>query len=125
MAHNEYPSEIPQYYFSEDIEVPVATVYLPQESDLYSEPAVRPVVLGHIANDEIERLVLDFEHVEYIDSTFLGMFVGAAKRVRAAQRRTIKELILQGPAANKSIPKIFEVTGLDRVFKMEGFKGRV
>lgn len=56
------------------------------------------------------RIVVDVSEVSFIDSTGLGVLVGALERTRGRGA----ELVLRGPGA--STRKILEITGLDVVF---------
>jgi anti-sigma B factor antagonist len=56
-----------------------------------------------------EEVVVDLEHVTFLDSVALGALTAAAKRVRA-QGRAFR-VIRPSPA----IRRVFEITGLDRL----------
>jgi anti-sigma B factor antagonist len=55
-------------------------------------------------------VIVDFTDTTFIDSTTLGVLVGGVKRLRTADG----ELSLV--CSDRNITKIFEITGLDRVF---------
>lgn len=68
--------------------------------------------------DRVERLggrtlIVDLLAVPLIDSTALGVLAGAAKRLRAARGRLL--LVADDPRTLR----VFQVTGLDRVFALE------
>ena len=56
------------------------------------------------------HLILDLENVEFMDSTGLGVLVGALKRVRNHDGS------LSVVRTQENIIKIFRITGLSRVF---------
>lgn len=56
------------------------------------------------------HVVVDLEDVDFIDSTGLGVLVGAIRRARAADGD------LRLVCTNSRILKVFDVTGLDEVF---------
>ena len=57
---------------------------------------------------------LDLEKLEYIDSTGLGVMIGILKKLKIEN----KELYIEKPRNN--VKKIFNITGLDKIFKLEG-----
>ena len=79
------------------------------EVDLYTAPELKSQMLELIANGASE-VVVDFTNTTFIDSTTLGVLVGGVKRLRAQDGR------LALVCSDRNITKIFEITGLDRVF---------
>lgn len=57
---------------------------------------------------------LNVENLEYIDSTGLGVMIGILKRLKVES----KEVYIEKPKNN--VKKIFNITGLDKIFKLEG-----
>ena len=57
---------------------------------------------------------LNLENLDYIDSTGLGVMIGILKRLKIEN----KEVYIEKPKNN--VRRIFNITGLDKVFKMEG-----
>ncbi|MGH9183309.1 MAG: STAS domain-containing protein [Acidimicrobiales bacterium] len=81
------------------------------EVDVATVPHLREKLHGLAAQGQ-NQIVVDLDAVDFLDSTGLGVLVGALKRVRA----TDGDLRL---VCNQSrIAKVFEVTGLTRVFAM-------
>ena len=60
--------------------------------------------------DGKKRLVVDLSKATFIDSTTLGVLVGGVKRLRPTGGS------LSLVCTDQNISKIFEITGLDRVF---------
>jgi anti-sigma B factor antagonist len=58
------------------------------------------------------RIVVDLDGVDFLDSTGLGVLVGALKRVRSNDGEL--SLVCTQPR----IRKVFEVTGLTKVFAL-------
>lgn len=56
---------------------------------------------------------LNLEKLDYIDSTGLGIMIGILKRLKIENR----EVYIEKPKNN--VRKIFNITGLDKIFKME------
>src|SRR5690606_31224716 len=79
------------------------------EIDVYTAPRLREAIVAAI-EDGHRRLIVDVEQVEFLDSTGLGVLVGALKRVRADGGS------LDIVCTHERILKIFEITGLDKVF---------
>ena len=63
-------------------------------------------VIGQGANE----VIVDFSGTTFIDSTTLGVLVGGVKRLRTNDGQ------LSLVCSDRNITKIFEITGLDKVF---------
>ena len=85
-----------------------AVVKLAGELDLYNAHEVRQALLAECAEDP-ERLVVDLEAVEFIDSTALGVLIEA--RTKLSNRRAF---LLAAAAAETR--RALEISGLDRHF---------
>ncbi len=81
------------------------------EVDVATVPRLREKLHSLVAEGS-PRIVVDLERVDFLDSTGLGVLVGALKRVRANGG----ELALVCTSAR--IRKVFEVTGLTKVFSL-------
>lgn len=86
-----------------------AVVLLDGEVDVFTAPTMRdglaePIRAGH------HHLVLDMEKVTFLDSTGLGVLIGALKKVRAHDGS------VRVVCTHERIIKIFRITGLARVF---------
>ncbi|HEX7167759.1 MAG TPA: STAS domain-containing protein [Acidimicrobiales bacterium] len=86
-----------------------ATVAVSGEIDLATAPILRDVVLGVIESGECRTLVVDIGAVRFIDSTGLGVIVGANRRLADSGRR----LLVAHPTS--ATRRVIEVSGLDRV----------
>jgi len=87
----------------------VAVVVLQGEVDIYSAPQFKEVMIQSI-EEGAKHIVVDLAGVTFIDSTALGVLVSGAKRVRP-QNGTL-DIVCQ----DENITRIFEITGLDRIF---------
>jgi anti-sigma B factor antagonist len=86
-------------------------ISLAGEVDLYTAPEFKQQLLDVI--DQGGRdVVVDLSSTTFIDSTTLGVLVGGVKRLRPAGGSLT--LVCTDP----NICKIFEITGLDRVFSI-------
>jgi anti-sigma B factor antagonist len=84
-------------------------ISLAGEVDLYTAPEFKQQLLEVIGQGGKE-VVVDFTNTTYIDSTTLGVLVGGVKRLRSNDGQ------LSLVCSVRNITKIFEITGLDRVF---------
>ena len=82
------------------------------EVDIYTSQKLKEK-LYEVVDRSKGDLKLDFEHVNYIDSTGLGVLVGALKK---ASQNNRKIYILN---LKDNIKKLFLITGLDKVFIIE------
>ena len=87
----------------------VAVVDLEGEVDIYSAPRFKEILLQGI-DEGAQRIIVDLAKVTFIDSTALGVLVSGAKRVRP-QNGTLDIVCI-----DENITRIFEITGLDRIF---------
>jgi anti-sigma B factor antagonist len=85
-------------------------VSLAGEVDLYTAPEFKQQLIEVIEEKGGRNVVVDFTDTTFIDSTTLGVLVGGVKRLRA------KDGQLSLVCSDRNITKIFEITGLDRVF---------
>jgi anti-sigma B factor antagonist len=95
----------------EDIDAETYVVGVEGEVDLYSAPQLKRHVISAIDGGK-SHIIVDLSKASFIDSTTLGVLVGARKRPRA-----------HGGALAVVCPDpdqlgLFEMTGLDRVFSI-------
>lgn len=70
--------------------------------------------LHKLADQEMLDMKINLENLEYIDSTGLGVMIGVLKKLKVGN----KEIYIINPRSN--VRKIFNITGLDKIFKVEG-----
>jgi anti-sigma B factor antagonist len=87
----------------------VAIVALTGEVDIYSAPQFKETLVRGI-DEGARHIIVDLAAVTFIDSTALGVLVSGAKRVRP-QNGTLDIV-----CSDENITRIFEITGLDRIF---------
>lgn len=90
-------------------EGPFTVVEVSGEVDVYTAPRLREAVVSAI-DDGNTRLVIDVDKVEFLDSTGVGVMVGALKKVRSSGGTL--DIVCTQPR----LLKIFDITGLDKVF---------
>ena len=79
------------------------------EVDLFTAPEFKERVMAPIAAD-VGRVVVDLADATFIDSSSLGVLIGAHRRLKGRGGR------LMIACDNQAILKTFRVTGLDGVF---------
>ena len=70
--------------------------------------------LHKLADQEMLDMKINLENLEYIESTGLGVMIGVLKKLKVGN----KEIYIINPRSN--VRKIFNITGLDKIFKVEG-----
>jgi anti-sigma B factor antagonist len=98
---------------TEQLEDNSYVIALTGEVDLYTAPEFKQQLLDVIAQGA-KDVVVDFSDTTFIDSTTLGVLVGGVKRLRMNDGQ------LSLVCSDRNITKIFEITGLDRVFTIYG-----
>ena len=93
----------------EEVDAETHVIELGGEVDLYTAPEFKERLV-QIIEDGKKQLVVDLSKATFIDSTTLGVLVGGVKRLRPAGGS------LALVCTDENITKIFEITGLDRVF---------
>jgi anti-sigma B factor antagonist len=94
----------------------VGVVVLEGEIDIYSAPEFKEVLVNGIEGGA-RRMIVDLTMVTFIDSTALGVLVSGAKRVRPRNGN------LDIVCTDENIIRIFEITGLDRIFGIYPSRG--
>ena len=95
----------------EDVDETTHVVEVAGEVDLYSAPELKEHVLTAIDRGRT-KIVVDLTNATFIDSTTLGVLVGARKRLRE------HDGALAVVCADDDKLGLFEMTGLDRVFSI-------
>jgi anti-sigma B factor antagonist len=84
-------------------------IALAGEVDLYTAPEFKQQLL-EVVGQGGKEVVVDLSDTTFIDSTTLGVLVGGVKRLRPNGGQ------LSLVCSDRNITKIFEITGLDKVF---------
>jgi anti-sigma B factor antagonist len=84
-------------------------IALAGEVDLYTAPEFKQHLLEVIGQGG-KAVIVDFTDTTFIDSTTLGVLVGGVKRLRSNDGQ------LSLVCSDRNITKIFEITGLNKVF---------
>ena len=97
----------------EEIDEQSHVISLGGEIDLYTAPEFKERMVELIEAGK-KHIVVDLSEATFIDSTTLGVLVGGVKRLRPSGGG------LALVCTDQNISKIFEITGLDRVFSIQG-----
>jgi len=89
----------------------VAVLGVHGEVDVSTAPRLRQQLV-EMATSGHDRVVVDLEAVDFLDSTGLGVLVSGLKRFRTVGG----DLLLV--CTQRRILKVFEITGLTKVFSM-------
>lgn len=81
------------------------------EIDVYTAPALREKIVA-LTEGGSRGIIIDLTHVEFLDSTGLGVLVGGLKRMRSVGGEF--SLVCD----QERLLKIFRITGLDRIFTL-------
>jgi len=87
----------------------VCTVTLEGEVDVYTAPSLKEELIK-LLDSGCTSIIIDMEKVVFIDSSGLGVLVGALRRARE------KGGAVRIVCTRDSVLKIFRITGLDKVF---------
>jgi anti-sigma B factor antagonist len=98
---------------SADLGDGIATVGVAGEVDLYTAPRLKQALVTTIDGGS-RKVLVDLSQATFIDSTTLGVLMGAVKRLRPAGG----ELAIA--CSDPNIRRIFEITLLDRIFAIYG-----
>jgi anti-sigma B factor antagonist len=79
--------------------------------DLYSAPIFKTAFVDAI-EDGMKDIVVDLSHVDFMDSTGLGVLVGVSRRLKLLGG----SLAIVSP--DPTIRRVFEIAGLDRRFEI-------
>ena len=93
----------------EQIDDDTHVIELGGEIDLYTAPEFKERMIELIDGGK-KHIIVDLSTATFIDSTTLGVLVGGVKRLRPSGGA------LALVCDDQNITKIFEITGLDRVF---------
>lgn len=81
------------------------------EVDLYTAPALRDR-MASLIDGGVRRLVVNLEEVGFLDSSGLGVLIGALRRLKE------HDGVLRLVCNEGSTLKVLTVTGLDKVFQI-------
>jgi anti-sigma B factor antagonist len=100
----------PEFALTEDaLDADRHVVAVRGEIDLFTAPELKQKLTDAIEGGKT-RIVVDLSDTTFLDSTALGVLIGAVKRLRS------REGALVIVNTDQNIAKTFEITGLDQIF---------
>jgi len=100
----------PEFALTEDaLDADRHVVAVRGEIDLFTAPELKQKLTDAIEAGK-SRIVVDLSDTTFLDSTALGVLIGAVKRLRS------REGALVIVNVDQNIAKTFEITGLDQIF---------
>ncbi|KAB3533822.1 STAS domain-containing protein [Alkaliphilus pronyensis] len=88
-------------------------IELKGEVDIYTSAQLKETLLKLIEEKQ-ETVKIDAKSLDYIDSTGLGVLIGVLKRLKQYDK------VLKITNIKPSIKKLLNITGLDKIFVIEG-----
>lgn len=83
------------------------------EVDIYTSPGLKDYIINLIDNRK-NNIKINAENLEYIDSTGLGCLMAVYKKLNEYN------LTMEIYNLKKNIYKLFDITGLNKVFDIKG-----
>jgi anti-sigma B factor antagonist len=83
------------------------------EVDIFTAPELKRAISAAI-DSGARAIIVDLSETRFLDSTALGVLIGAVKRLRLVDGRMV--IVNTEP----STAKTFEITGLDQIFEIVG-----
>jgi anti-sigma B factor antagonist len=87
----------------------IVAVAVSGEIDLFTAPELKTAIADAVDGGST-RIVVDLTETTFLDSTALGVLIGAVKRLRSTDGA------LSIVNTDATIAKTFEITGLDQIF---------
>lgn len=84
------------------------------EVDIYTSNQFKDELQKISSQGQVYDIIIDFSDLDYIDSTGLGILIGVLKRLKQEE----KEITIRH--AKQNVRKLFNITGLEKIFIMEG-----
>lgn len=95
---------------------PYTVLAVKGEVDVYTAPRLREKLVELVSQGKLQ-IIVDLEGVDFLDSTGLGVLVGGLKRLRSHDGDL--GLVCSQPR----VRKVFEITGLTKVFAIHDSLG--
>lgn len=87
-------------------------VYLNGELDHHTAEEVRIKIDDRLDRDNINKLILDFSNVSFMDSSGIGVVIGRFKRI------SLKRGSICITNVKESVKRVFELSGMFKIIKL-------
>ena len=104
---------VPQWTADIEARDDTVIVHVEGEIDLSNAPLLEQCLIESIAMNK-RLCVVDLAQVSFLDSSGLGVLVGHLERLRDHEPPPELRVVVKAP----HVVKVFEVTGLDKVFSL-------
>ncbi|MBO8164057.1 MAG: anti-sigma factor antagonist [Brevibacillus sp.] len=94
-----------------------SVLYVRGEIDAYTAPLVSKQLLPLVTATDSKTVSIDLRHVSYMDSTGVGMLIGALK----ASKQSGCQLVLEN--VTPRIQRLFRITGLSKIIPVKPLGG--
>lgn len=89
------------------------TIKLKGDLDHHSADESRVLIDEKIKNEKFNRIVIDFKHIDFIDSSGIGFVIGRYKVIR--KRNGVIEIV----NASKKVRKILDMSGIGKIINIK------
>lgn len=87
-------------------------VYMMGELDHHSAEEVRNKIDDRLDRENINKLILDFSNVTFMDSSGIGVVIGRYKKL------LLKKGLVCTTNVNGSVKRVFELSGMFKIIKV-------
>jgi stage II sporulation protein AA (anti-sigma F factor antagonist) len=87
-------------------------VYMMGELDHHSAEEVRNKIDDRLDREKVNKLVMDFEGVTFMDSSGIGVVIGRFKKL------SIKNGTVCIAKVNNTVKRVFELSGMFKIIKL-------
>lgn len=99
-------------YLTFDKENNILIVHMAGELDHHSSEEVRNKIDDRIERGRIEKLIMDFSNVTFMDSSGIGVVIGRYKKL------SIKKGIVCIANVKESVKRVFELSGMFKIINV-------
>jgi stage II sporulation protein AA (anti-sigma F factor antagonist) len=87
-------------------------VYMMGELDHHSAEEVRSKIDDRLDRDEVNKLIMDFTNVTFMDSSGIGVVIGRYKKI------SLKKGTVCITNVNNSVKRVFDLSGMFKIIKL-------